>query len=180
MTLKKLRDSAVFNEHKSFVSSNDTLRFLPGPNESLGYASFTPEFYSYLELNDIDGCAFITFANGKPYVHPVNSALFNEFYGIACDEMFAITINQEPKKVKRCLAIELKSGLRWFSKEITTDNPNFISEIPAVRWHLENKKWSANFLFNKNSRGGLYGNTKDVVPEDTRGRFINVLMNLIS
>lgn len=175
-TLKTLRLLSINNEIRPFEKLNDTLIYHPDSQEYLGFASFTPEYFSQFDLNTDEGCAFVSYSQGVPYIHPVITDRFNEFFGIACDEVIWVTINKEPNKVKRAMAIEVKSEKRWFSKEVTTSLPNFISEIPPIKWKRENEKWSAGFLFNKNSRSGLYGNSKDFVQQETRGEWINCIL----
>lgn len=176
LTLKTPRMGAVYNYYKPYQAKNDTIIYHPLLDEYLGFASFTPEFYSQLDLDTQEGCSFICFSNGKPFVHPVLSDRYNEFFGITVDEVVALTLNKFKEKVKRPMGIEIQSTMRWFAVEITTENPNFISEIPPVKFKRENGKWAAGFLFNKNSRSGLFGNSKDVVAQDTRGFFINVTL----
>lgn len=176
LTLKTLRLSSIYNYTKPFQAKNDTIIYHPLLDEYLGFASFTPEFYGQVDLSDEKGCCFITFSQGKPFIHPVLTDIFNSFYGIAVDEIIGIVINQYPEKEKNALAMEVQSELRWFASEVITNKPNFISEIPVVRWKRSNSKWNASFLFNKNSRSGLYGNSKDRVAETTRGNFIAVTL----
>lgn len=176
LTLKTLRHSSIYNEIAPFLQKNDTLIFFPVSGDFLGFASFTPEFYSQLDLSDDSGCSFVSFSQGQSFVHPILTDRFNEFYGIPCDEVMAITVNQYKNKVKRMMAIEIKSPMRWFSPEITNGKANFISEIPAVKFKKDNDKWNAAFLYNKNSRSGLYGNSKDRVPGDTRGEYVNITL----
>lgn len=175
-TLKTLRLLSINNEIRPFEKLNDTLVYHPDSQEYLGFASFTPEFFSQFDLSTDEGCAFVAYSQGVPYIHPIISDRFNEFFGIACDEIVWITLNQNPNKVKRGMAVEVKSEKMWFLKEVTTSLPNFISEVPPIKWKRENEKWSAGFLFNKNSRSGLYGNSKDTVASDTRGEWINGIL----
>jgi hypothetical protein len=60
----------------------------------------------------------------------------------------------------------------WFAHEIKTDSANFESEIPPVRWKRSKDKWNAAFLYNKNARGGLYGNA-NIAGEAARGYHID-------
>lgn len=176
LTLKTPRLSAIYNEIKPFVKKNDTLIYHPLLDEFLGFASHTPEMYSQFDLDDEGGCSFVSFSNGQPYIHPILSDKFNEFFGVACDEVIGIVINQYPQKQREAQAMEIQSDAMWFSPEIRTENVKFVSEIPAVKWKRSNGKWNANFLFNKNSRSGLFGNSKDSVGETTRGYFIAVTL----
>lgn len=174
-TIKRLRDNGYNNSQKPFIVKNDTIMYHPVINEWFGFASFTPEFYGNLNIFDNAGCAFVTFLNGVPYYHPVISTRYNEFFGIACDEIVGLTLNNPDRKLKEAAAIEIQSDMLWFASEITNGKTNFISEIPAVKFKRNNDKWNAGFLFNKNSRAGLYGNNGGV-PDTTKGWFINVTL----
>lgn len=174
-TIKRLRDSGFNNDRKAMVSGNTTIKFHPVDNEWYGFASFTPEFYGNFDLFDDAGCAFVAYLNSIPYFHPIITTRFNEFFGIACDEIMGITINKFPEKMKEGLSIEIQSDMLWFTSEVTTEKSTFISEIPAIKWKKDRNKWNASFLFNKNSRAGLYGNGGGV-PEPTTGQFINVTL----
>lgn len=176
LTLKTLRHDSIYNEFAPFKKDNDTIIYHPDSKEYLGFAGWTPEFYSQLDTEDEDGCAFISFSKGVPYIHPVRSDLFNQFYGITVDEIFWVTLNAAKNKVMRPMAIEIKSEMRWYAKEVTTSKKNFLSEIPAAMFKRENEKWSSGFLFNKNSRAGLHGNSSVAVEDDTRGEYINVAL----
>jgi hypothetical protein len=177
ITLKKLRDSGVNNSYKSFQLPNDTLIFHPASDEWLGYASFTPEAYSYYNLFDGDGCSFIAYLNGIPYYHPVTSDKYNEFFGIQVDQFVGITINKFPEKIKIALAGEIQSEMMWFSPEVTTDKEGFLSEIPPKRVVKDGRKWNFSFLFDKNSKGGLFNNDSTVMSPDTRGYYINFILS---
>lgn len=174
-TIKRLRDSGYNNKSKPFVVKNDTIRYHPLADEWFGFASYTPEFYGNIDLFDGTGCAFIAYQNGSPYIHPIIASRFNEFFGIACDEIIGVTLNKLPEKMKRALAIEIQTDMLWFAEEVTNGKSNFTSEIPAIRWKRSNDKWDADFLFNKNSRAGLYGNNGGIA-EDTRGFYVNVTL----
>jgi len=176
LTLKTLRHSSTNNDSNPYSKKNVTLIYFPAAKEFLGFASFTPEYYSQIDLSDADGCEFVAFSQGQPYVHPIIATTFNNFFGVQCDERFAITVNKNKNKVKRMMAMEVKSPMMWFAEEITNGNANFVSEIPPVKFDRENDKWGAKFLFNRNSRAGLYGNSKDRVEQDTRGEYVNIMM----
>lgn len=175
-TIKSLRDSAVNNTDEKYKLPNDTIVYHPLLDDWLGFAPFTPERYSNISLFDDSGCSFVSYVNGVPYIHPVLTQKYNEFYGISVDEMVSIVINQPQEKTKRALSLEIESDMMWFVKEVTTDKAGFLSEIPPVRFKKENRVWSGSFLYNKNSRGGLYGNDRFSVAEDTRGTYIKVLL----
>lgn len=175
-TAKTIRQSGINNAQKPYVYPNDTICYHPVLDDWFGFASFTPERYSQVDIFDGQGCAFLSYQNSVPYIHPLLPEKWNEFYGLAVDEMVAVTLNKFPEKMKRALSIEVQSDTLWFSPEISTDNVNFTSEIPVVRWARNNRKINASFLFNKNSAGGLFGNNKTIVAEDTRGFFVTVLL----
>lgn len=174
-TIKRLRDPSFYNESKPFQVGYDTILYHPIINEFLTFSGFVPEFYGNIDLHDDAGCAFIAFSQGVPYIHPVISSRFNEFFGIQCDEVMCVTLNKFTEKMKLPLAIEIQSDMLWFSPEVTNGKSNFVSEIPAVRWKKSNDKWDAAFLNNKNSRAGLYGNNGGV-PEQARGFYVNILL----
>lgn len=171
-TFKALRDPAFNNEPNPFNKRNETIVFDPLSEDFLGFASFTAERYGTFELFDDDGrgCAFVSFFQGIPYIHPMVPLKFNEFFGVACDWMIGISLNRDNRKIKEALAIEQQSGNTFFFvKEITTENINFKSEIPAKRWLKDRNKWNSSFLGNINSREGLYGDDKP------KGYYMNVL-----
>ena len=178
ITIKKFRDSGINNSFKSFQQTNDTLIFYPASDDWLGYASFTPEAYSHYNLFDTEGCSFIVYLNGIPYYHPVISNKFNEFFGIAVDQVVGISINKFPEKAKRYLAMEIQSEKMWFSPEdgVVTDSPVFSSEIPPARVIKDGRKWNASFLYDKNSRGGLFNNDPAVISPDCRGYYCAVTL----
>lgn len=175
-TIKKLRDSGINNEYKPFQKTNDTLVFYPDANEWLGFISPTPEAYSQYNLFDGKGCAFITYLNGVPYYHPVTSDRYNEFFGVACDEVVGVSINQNPNKVKRYLAAEIQSEMLWFSPEITTDKDGFVSEIPPAKVIKDGRKWNFNFLSNRNSSGGIYSTNPNQISDICMGYFCAVTL----
>lgn len=174
LTIKSLRHSGTMNEKGPFLKPNETVLFEPLSEDYLGFASFTPEGYGRLNLFDFDddgngGCAFITYLNGLPFIHPIIYNRYNEFYGIACDWRIGVAMNQFPEKVKQPLAIELQSETMFFVERVTTEKPTFISEIPPRRWRKTENKWNAELLGNSNSRSGLYGD------ERARGYYAEVL-----
>lgn len=156
-TIKKLRDNGYNNEKAAFLKDNDTIVYDPISEDFLGFASFTPEGYGQLELFNGSGCSCVAFLQGDAYIFPIIPEKFNEFFGIACDRVIGICMNQDPKKIKKGLSIELQDETPWFVSNVSTENANFKSEIPRVRWKKTENKWNAAFLANINSRGGLYG-----------------------
>lgn len=156
ITIKSLRGGSIYNEIKPFEKSNDTIGFEPISGDCLGMFSFTPEAYGQLNIFDGNGCAFIGFINGIPYVHPVIPEKWNEFFGIAVDRVVGISMNKLPKKIKEGIAIEVQDETMWFVADVSTEKSNFRSEIPPIKWKKEMNKWNASFLRNINSRGGLF------------------------
>lgn len=170
-TIKSLRQPAVNNSFDPYEHQNVTICYHPASDTYLTRAAFTPEAYSMINLSDAEGCAFISIYNGVPYVHPKISSKVLEFYGITCDWMVGVTMNQFPEKDKTALSFELQSIFaKWFVSKVTTENLNFISEIPVRRIKTDKDKCNGAFLNNKNSRGGLYGGSADV----PRGYYVNV------
>ncbi len=170
LTIKALRDSGINNEAAPFLKQNDTILFDPSSNEFLGFSGYTGEGYGRLDLFDGNGCAFISFLNGLPFIHPIIPERWNEFYGIPCDWYIGLVINNSPEKRKRPLAIEVQSETMFYIKEVRTENPNFISEVPPIRWGRNGDKFTAAFLSNSNSRSGLYGDVKPT------GYYFEILM----
>lgn len=176
ITMKSLRDAGVNNDYKPFQKTNDTLVFYPAADEWLGFCSFTPEAYSNFNLFDGEGCSFISYLGGIPYYHPVISLIYDRFYGITVDEVVGISINKFPEKGKRFLAMEIQSDKLWFSPEVVTDKAGFLSEIPPVRVIKDGPKFNASFLYDKNSRGGLFNNDPAVISPDCRGYYCAVTL----
>jgi len=169
-TIKKLRDSGINDEHKIFQKSNDTLLFNPLTDEYLTFTSFTPEAYSRINLFDGKGAQFICYLHGQPFVHPIHATKWNEFFGVAVNQFIGFTMNAMPKKIKEAVSMEIVSTKMFFVKEVTTENANFISEVPAIRIKKIENKFNCEFLGNINSRGGLYNG------ESARGYYIDVLL----
>lgn len=156
-TIKKLRDPGINNSKKIFNQPNETILFDPTSGDFTTFASFTPERYSRLNLFDGSGCQFVSYLNAIPYIHPITSNNYNEFYGVTCDWVIGYTINKYSEKEKVPVSHEIQDQSLWYTHEVTTDKPNFISEIPPVRYGQSMNKCSASFLANRNSRGGIYG-----------------------
>lgn len=170
LTLKTLRQASYNNAKAVYELPNETIMYNPENDSYLGFCSDTPEGYSELNLNTDTGCSMLTYQNSLPYVKPIIPEKYNEFYGISCDWIVGITVNQFPKKIKVPLSFELQGEKMFFVSKVTTDKDNFISEIPAVRVKRNQLgKWNAAFLNNVNSRGGLYNG------ENARGYYTNVL-----
>ncbi len=156
LTIKKLRHSGINNDHKPFISPNSTTLYHQPSKDFLGFASFTQESYSMINLLDERGCAFISYLNGVPYLHPVIPEKFNEFNGVAVDRVVGVAINKFPEKIKIPISLELQDDIMWFVSEVTTTDTPFRSEIPPIKLKKEERKWNASFLKDINSRGGLY------------------------
>jgi hypothetical protein len=174
LTIKTLREDGVNNEKKPYQKKNETMMYHPVADEFFGFASFTPESYSQIDLFDQEGCAFVTFLKGKPYIHPIIASKFDEFFGITVDRVVGLAINKFPEKNKVALAAEVQGSMMWFVTDVTTDKAGFRSEIPPIKWKGSEGKWNAAFLCNINSRGGLHGNVANHAGEPPRGRSISV------
>lgn len=177
LTIKKLRDPAINNEKKSFLKTNDTIIFNPIINEFLGYAGFTPEAYSQVNLFDGSGAAFVTYFQGIPYYHPVLATKWNEYYGIAVDQMIGVCANEFPNKEKVFMAMEIQSEQKFFSPYVETDKDNYLSEITPIRVKRHGRKWNAAFMGNKNSREGLFGS---IPPRGFYCKFLLIKDNTIN
>lgn len=169
ITTKSLRHNGINNESGPYKKPNDTIGIHPIAEDFLGFFSFTPDRYGNVNIFDGNGCAFISFLNGVPYIHPVIPVKWNEFYGIAVDWIIGVAINKFPDKIKIAIAHEQQSEEMFFVEEVTTDQSGYKSEIPPIKPKKSERKWNAAFLGNINSRAGLYGG------ELPRGYFICVL-----
>lgn len=170
LTLKRLRDAGINNAQEKYLLPNDTIIYNPETDDFEGFASFTPEDYNEIDLKTEGGCAFISFQNALPYVHPLIPEKANEFFGVACDWMVGTVLNKGTDKVKIPLSIEVQSHTMFFVASVTTSLQGFKSEIPAIRWKKsEGGKWNAAFLNNINSVGGLFDGEK------AKGFYFNVL-----
>jgi hypothetical protein len=168
LTIKSLRQPAINNEKAPYLLPNETIRYHQASKEFWPFASFTPEEYGHIDLFDGKGCRFLSYIGGVPYIHPILSDKWNEFYSIPVDRVFGISLNKYPEKIKRGLAIELQSQSMYYVHEVSTEMANFRSEIPPIRWKRSEDKWNAEFLCNQLSRGGLFNGEK------TRGYVIAV------
>lgn len=170
LTLKTLRLPGINNSQSVYAEQNETIMYHPAIDSFLGFVSFTCEGYSQLSLDTDGGCAFLTFQNSIPFIHELNPTKWNEFYGISVDWCIGVCLNKFPDKQKIALSIEEQAEKFFFVSKVETDKPNFLSEIPPIRFKngMVNK-WNASFLNNINSRGGLYNG------DNCRGFEINVL-----
>lgn len=170
ITLKSLRQPGINNQGEVYAAPNDTVIYNPEDDSYLGFASFTAEGYSRLNLNNDTGCAFIAYQNGLPYIHEILPSKWNEFFGIAVDEYVGVSINQFPNKIKVPVSLELQSDMMWYVKSVTTEMSQPRSEIPPIKMKQDQSgKWNSSFLNDINSRGGLYNGA------NMRGYCINVL-----
>lgn len=174
LTVKALNQGGINNEAAMFAATNDTILFDPKTEDFLTTASYTAERYSNINLFDDNGCAFVSFLNGIPYIHPKIPIDYNEFFGTAVDWIIGIALNQNPDKIKVPVSIEEQSEDMFFVTKVITDKVGFESEIPSVRFKQTERKWNASFLFDKNSRGGLYGNDTRVAGTQARGYYIAI------
>lgn len=169
VTVKKLSDSGINNTYNLFEKENDTIVFDPKSNEFTQMVSFTPESYGVLKLSNENGCSFVSYLNGIPYIHPIVFDKFNEFYGVAVDRFIGVFVNKFPNKNKVPIALEIQDSKMWFVKRVFTENANFVSEIPPAKFKKTGEKWNASFLRNVNSPGGLFNGGQ------ANGRFIGVV-----
>lgn len=162
LTTKSLRMPGVNNEKGAYLAENDTIMYSPESDSFSGFASFTGEGYSQLNLNNKTGCAFVMYQNGLPYIHPALADKWNEFCGIACDQVIGISLNKGEDKLKKAISIEIQSKQMFFVSKVTTDVDGFLSEIPPAKFKRSINKWNAQFLNNINSRGGLFNGDSTV------------------
>lgn len=157
ITIKKLMDDGIYNQIKPLLQSNDTLLYEPDSGDFLSFASFTPEAYGMVNLAGDLGCAFVSFLNGIPYIHPINPDKYNEFYGVACDWVVGVSMNKFPKKIKKGVGIELQDNdSLWYVADVSTENSNFRSEVPVKKVNRDRNKMNMPFLRDINSIGGLF------------------------
>ena len=173
-TIKALNQGGVNNNQAFYELSNETILFHPVSEDFLTAAAYTPERYSNLDLYDGNGCAFVSFLHGIPFIHPkiAVGGSYNEFFGIATDWVVAMSMNIHPEKIKVPISYEVESEDMWFISKVTTDKAGFESEVPPRRVKKTERKWNASFLFDKNSRGGLFGVSKTVAGTQARGYFV--------
>lgn len=176
LTVKALNQGGINNTKKAFEQTNDTILFDPLSEDFLTFAAFTAERYSNINLFDGNGCAFVAFLNGIPYIHPKKALSdndYNEFFGTPTDWVIAVAINTPTEKIKVPIGVEEVSDDMFFISEVVTDKAGFESEIPPIRWKKNELKWNASFLFDKNSRGGLYGSDRRTAGTPARGYYID-------
>jgi hypothetical protein len=170
LTTRSLRGGFINNSRAIFSQVNETIAFHYKSNDFTTFMSFTPEGYSLLDMSTGDGCSFLTFKNGIPFIHTVKSSIYNKFYTQAVDRVVGISINKFPQKRKVAISVEVHDDKMWFAEKVITSTAGFLSEIPPIKMIKENDKWSSSFFANKIGREGLYG--RDV----PRGFFIDVVL----
>ena len=176
LTVKSLTDSGINNQIEPFILNNETILIEPRTAELLTFASYTAEAYSNVPLNNSTGCAFVSFLNGVPYIHPILAINYNQFFGVAVDSVVGFAINMKDKII-RPLSLQIQDETMWFAAKVTVDNPTFQSIIPPKRCNNKTEnKWDANFLCDINSRGGLYGSDKRVAGTKPSGYFCAVTL----
>lgn len=179
LTVKSLNQGGTNNAKAAFEQTNDTILFHPALEDFLTMASFTPERYSNIDLFDGNGCAFISFQNAIPFIHPkiaLSDTDYNTFFGTSCDWIIGVALNANPTKIKVPISMEIESEDMFFATKVTTDKAGFESEIPPIRWKKTERKWNASFLFDKNSRGGLFGTDSRVAGTVARGYAVGVTL----
>ncbi len=177
LSVKALNQGGVNNEQQPYINYRSTILVEPRSEELLTFASYTPEAYSRIVLKNSTGCAFVTFLNGIPYIHPIIPIKYNEFFGTAVDSIVGISIHYETAdKEINPLSMEIQDETMWFASKVSVDNADFESEIPPIRWKKKMDKWNGEFLCDKNSRGGLYGNDPRTAGKKPRGYFCAVTL----
>jgi len=156
LTIKSLRHSGINNDAQPFLNPNSTISFNADAEEYLTFHSFTPEAYGILNLKDDIGSAFVVYQNGVPYLHPIKTEKWNEFFGESVDTIVTVSFNKLPQKLKNFFNTEVQSKQLWYAKSIKTNDAYFESEVPPIRMKQVGDKWSGGFLGNKNSPEGLY------------------------
>jgi hypothetical protein len=156
LTIKSLRQAEINNDIKPFVSPNSTISFNVDAELYLTFHSETPEAFSELNLKDEMGSAYIVYYKSIPYLHPIKTTKWNEFFGQSVDTIASLSFNKFPEKLKNFIAVEIQSDQRWYVKLVETNDPNFQSEIPPKPMTAVGDKWNGGLLGNKNSTEGLF------------------------
>lgn len=167
LTSKRLRDSGINNESME-RGSNQTILFCPELKDFPSFASYTAEAYCNRFSSESKGCAFFAFLKGQPYLHPIKSTRFLEFFGQTVDWIVTICINKNEQKEKVASAVEVQDRQPWFISDIATDDPNFRSEVSVAHSEQHLSHWNIPMLSNINSIGGLFGE------ERPYGNFIKI------
>lgn len=151
-----INGSYVHNRPEVNYLGNETLAFSLDDGKAYTFYSFTPEQYGTL-MQTPQGNLFLTFREGKPFLHrEMNTAKWNEFYGVPVDQVLEFVVNQNSDKVKKYLAMQVQTTIPFFADRILTSEGQ-VSIIPPVRAAgLMEGKTDNGFLFDRNSPGGLY------------------------
>lgn len=172
ITVKSLVQGGTYNLKQAFGQTNDTILYHPASGDFLTFAGFVAEEYSNMDLYDGNGCAFIAFLNGIPYIHPkiaLSDNDYNRFFGVATNWFVGVAINKPTEKIIVPISYEVESEDMWFVAKVETDKPGFESEVPPIKVKKSERKWNASFLFDKNSRGGLHGTDPRFAATPARG-----------
>lgn len=148
----------------SYINNSSVVN--PALNETLiidlekgilkGMASFTPEYYGsmsgfYLQSN------FLTFKNGKPYIHHngiTGTAIpYNKFYGVQCKKILTIVVNGGPESesVKRFMWNEVYCKEHKFIVIKVETESGQLSRILDQLWDFRNKFWASDFKCDLNT-----------------------------
>lgn len=156
LTIKSLRQGEINNDIAPFISLNSTISFNASIGSYFTFHNFTPEGYGELDINDAIGSAFVSYYKGIPYLHPIESDKWSNFFGKSADTIVGVSFNKFPEKLKNFLVSELQSQQMWYIKSVQTNDLSFQSEVPPIFMKSVGDKWSCGFLGNKNSLEGLH------------------------
>lgn len=116
----------------------DRQKILAIPSETLGFSEKTKHwtsFYTYLpECMGRIGIDFLTFRNGRAYLHNTNHER-NTFYGIGSSSEVWAVFNQDPSNNKVYQSLNEESDTVWEAREILTQKgqkSNLIKQDFAV------------------------------------------------
>lgn len=158
---KSLRQPCINNDLKPLQNHNRTLLYSLKASERgeyIGFASYVPDAYMNVDISVPDQCAFVSYQNSQPFIHPLDGTECNNFFGVQCDAVITLALNMFDEKEKIPISVEEQDAkLPWYVHEITTDNGTMVSEIPASAFKKVMDKHTANFLNNRNTPGGLFG-----------------------
>ncbi len=119
----------VNNEREVFYKLQETIAFYM-EQKAWRFISPTPECYGRLR-GSLSGKELISFVNGEPHLHNVNSGKFNQFYGIECDQVFEIVVNAERGTDKLFQGFAVEGGaIGYFCDKIITHNKRTFSYVP--------------------------------------------------
>lgn len=152
VTVKRLNLPGINNVHDD-TGENKTICFNPMTGDFTSYHACTPE--SYATFIHAEKNSYVVYFRGQPWLHSSEQPR-NTFFGVATDRVIGFCLNEIPIKEKQAKSIEIQSDKMYFVEKVTTDKENFISEIPPIRVKHKMNHWSAEFLGNAFSIGGLY------------------------